>query len=45
MQNPLDQPLQIQIIPPEQRKPLDPLEFALDRWGIKGKAINAGELD
>jgi hypothetical protein len=44
-QNVLDQPLKIKIIPPVERKPIDPLEFALDRWGVQGKAVNAATLE
>jgi hypothetical protein len=41
---PLDQPLNIRIVPPDERKPMDDLEWMLDRWGIQGKAVNAATL-
>jgi hypothetical protein len=41
----LDEPLKITIIPVGQRRPIDPLEFALDRWGVLGQAINAASLE
>jgi hypothetical protein len=45
-QNVLDQPLKITIIAPEKRVPLpiDALEWMLDRWGVRGKAVNAATL-